>query len=153
MCEPIHKRYNVALTKVLGMYMDAIVVDSVKTAGQCVQYLKEQYLGAETFLALDYVQSRPIKERLRDIKEPANVKLLYDVLKFQPKEIDPVILFATRNVLVCETSEDACKLAYEMDKKSRYDVSKKNLSRTSLISRSRYYKTSSFSSLFSTSSK
>ncbi|XP_043266990.1 structural maintenance of chromosomes protein 1A-like [Venturia canescens] len=119
MCEPIHKRYNVALTKVLGMYMDAIVVDSAKTAGQCVQYLKEQYLGPETFLALDYVQSWPIKERLRDIKEPANVKLLYDVLKFWPREIDPVILFATKNVLVCETSEDARKLAY--DKQTRYD--------------------------------
>lgn len=65
MCEPIHKRYNVAITKVLGKYMEAIVVDTEKTARQCIQYLKEQYLEPETFLPLDYIQAKPLKERLR----------------------------------------------------------------------------------------
>jgi len=65
MCEPIHKRYNVAITKVLGKYMEAIVVDTEKTARQCIQHLKEQYLEPETFLPLDYIQAKPLKERLR----------------------------------------------------------------------------------------
>ncbi|CAB0028922.1 unnamed protein product [Trichogramma brassicae] len=122
MCEPIHKRYNVAITKVLGKYMEAIVVDTEKTARQCIQYLKEQYLEPETFLPLDYIQAKPLKERLRNIQEPRNVKLLYDVLRFAPKDIDRAVLFATNNALVCETPEDANKVAYEMDKKARYDV-------------------------------
>lgn len=121
MCEPIHKRYNVAITKVLGKYMEAIVVDTEKTARQCIQYLKEQYLEPETFLPLDYIQAKPLKERLRNIQEPRNVKLLYDVLRFSPKDIDRAVLFATNNALVCETPEDANKVAYEMDKKARYD--------------------------------
>ncbi|XP_043260156.1 structural maintenance of chromosomes protein 1A isoform X4 [Colletes gigas] len=121
MCEPIHKRYNVAITKVLGKYMEAIVVDTEKTARQCIQYLKEQYLEPETFLPLDYIQAKPLKERLRNIQEPKNVKLLYDVLHFSPKDIDRAVLFATNNALVCETPEDANKVAYEMDKKARYD--------------------------------
>lgn len=121
MCEPIHKRYNVAITKVLGKYMEAIVVDTEKTARQCIQYLKEQYLEPETFLPLDYIQAKPLKERLRNIQEPKNVKLLYDVLHFSPKDIDRAVLFATNNALVCETPEDANKVAYEMDKKTRYD--------------------------------
>ncbi|XP_057335691.1 structural maintenance of chromosomes protein 1A [Microplitis mediator] len=121
MCEPIHKRYNVAVTKVLGKYMEAIVVDTEKTARQCIQYLKEQYLEPETFLPLDYIQAKPLKERLRNIKEPKNVKLLYDVLHFSPKDIDRAVLFATNNALVCETPEDANKVAYELDKKTRYD--------------------------------
>ncbi|XP_014216810.1 structural maintenance of chromosomes protein 1A [Copidosoma floridanum] len=121
MCEPIHKRYNVAITKVLGKYMEAIVVDTEKTARQCIQYLKEQYLEPETFLPLDYIQAKPLKERLRNIQEPKNVKLLYDVLRFSPKDIDRAVLFATNNALVCETPEDANKVAYEMDKKARYD--------------------------------
>ncbi|KAK2580141.1 hypothetical protein KPH14_012415 [Odynerus spinipes] len=121
MCEPIHKRYNVAITKVLGKYMEAIVVDTEKTARQCIQYLKEQYLEPETFLPLDYIQAKPLKERLRNIQEPRNVKLLYDVLHFSPKDIDRAVLFATNNALVCETPEDANKVAYEMDKKARYD--------------------------------
>lgn len=121
MCEPIHKRYNVAVTKVLGKYMEAIVVDTEKTARQCIQYLKEQYLEPETFLPLDYIQAKPLKERLRNIQEPKNVKLLYDVLHFSPKDIDRAVLFATNNALVCETPEDANKVAYELDKKTRYD--------------------------------
>lgn len=75
----------------------------------------------ETFLPLDYLQAKPLKQRLRDIKE--NAKLVYDVLKFDPPEIEKAVLFATNNALVCETPEDAMKVAYEIDR-SRYDVSK-----------------------------
>ncbi|XP_069688454.1 structural maintenance of chromosomes protein 1A [Periplaneta americana] len=121
MCQPIHKRYNVAITKVLGKYMEAIVVDTEKTARQCIQYLKEQMLEPETFLPLDYIQAKPLKERLRNIKEPRNVKLLFDVLHYDPLDIKRAVLFATNNALVCETPEDAMKVAYEMDK-NRYDA-------------------------------
>lgn len=121
MCQPIHKRYNVAITKVLGKFMEAIVVDTEKTARQCIQYLKEQYLEPEMFLPLDYIQAKPLKERLRNISEPRGVKLLYDVLQFQPKDIDRAVLFVTNNALVCETPEDANKVAYEIDKKTRFD--------------------------------
>lgn len=122
MCQPTHKRYNVAVTKVLGKYMEAIIVDTEKTARRCIQILKEQRLEVETFLPLDYLQAKPLKQRLRDIKEPKHVKLVYDVLKFEPPEIEKAVLFATNNALVCETPEDAMKVAYEIDR-SRYDVS------------------------------
>ncbi|KAF2355591.1 SMCs flexible hinge, partial [Trinorchestia longiramus] len=123
MCQPIHKRYNVAITKVLGKYMEAIVVDTEKTARQCVQYLKDQMLDPETFLPLDYIQAKPLKERLRNISEPRNVKLLYDVLQYDPPEIKRAVLFATNNALVCETPDDASKVAYEMEEgHSRYDA-------------------------------
>lgn len=120
MCQPIHKRYNVAVTKVLGRYMEAIVVDTEHTARQCIQYLKEQMLDPETFLPLDYLQTKPLKEKLRAIARPTGVKLLYDVLTFQPQAIERAVLFATNNTLVCETPDDANKVAYEMDR-NRYD--------------------------------
>ncbi|KAB7495934.1 Structural maintenance of chromosomes protein 1A [Armadillidium nasatum] len=122
MCQPIHKRYNVAITKVLGKYMEAIVVDTEKTARQCVQYLKDQMLDPETFLPLDYIQAKPLKERLRNINQPRNVKLLYDVLQYDPPEIKRAVLFATNNALVCETPDDATKVAYEMEDGHRYDA-------------------------------
>lgn len=65
MCQPTHKRYNVAITKVLGKYMEAIVVDTEKTARRCIQVLKERMLEPETFLPLDYIQAKPLRERLR----------------------------------------------------------------------------------------
>lgn len=121
MCQPVHKRYNVAITKVLGKFMEAIVVDTEQTARQCIKYLKEQMLEPETFLPVNYLQAKPVKERLRNIQEPKGVKLLYDVLQFQPKEITRAVLFVTNNALVCETPEDAMRVAYEIG--GRYDVS------------------------------
>merc|ERR550539_178551 len=122
MSQPIHKKYNVAITKQLGRYMEAIVVDTEGTARQCIQYLKDQMLEPETFLPLDYIQAKPLKERLRNINNPKGVKLLYDVLQFEPADIKRAVLFVTNNSLVCETPEDAMKVAYEMDDGQRYDA-------------------------------
>ena len=122
MSQPIHKKYNVAITKQLGRYMEAIVVDCEGTARQCIQYLKDQMLEPETFLPLDYIQAKPLKERLRNINNPKGVKLLYDVLQFEPADIKRAVLFVTNNSLVCETPEDAMKVAYEMEDGQRYDA-------------------------------
>merc|ERR1719189_1655344 len=122
MSQPIHKKYNVAITKQLGRYMEAIVVDTEGTARQCIQYLKDQMLEPETFLPLDYIQAKPLKERLRNINNPKGVKLLYDVLQFEPADIKRAVLFVTNNSLVCETPEDAMKVAYEMEDGQRYDA-------------------------------
>jgi len=40
------------------------------------QILKEQMLEVETFLPLDYLQVKPLKERLRNISDPRNVRLV-----------------------------------------------------------------------------
>ena len=74
LCEPVHKRYNVAITKVLGRNMDAIIVDTEKVARQCMGYMKEQRAEPETFLPLDYIDAKPINDRLREITEPRGVK-------------------------------------------------------------------------------
>ena len=50
----------------------------------------------------------------RDIQQPRGVRLLYDVLKFDPA-ISRVVQFITNNALVCETSEDARYVAFDMD--------------------------------------
>jgi len=121
MSQPIHKKYNVAITKQLGRYMEAIVVDTESTARQCIQYLKDQMLEPETFLPLDYIQAKPLKERLRNISI-RGVKLLYDVIKYDIPDIKPAVLFVTNNALVCETPEDAMKVAYEMEDGQRYDA-------------------------------
>jgi structural maintenance of chromosome 1 len=61
--------------------------------------LKDQTLKVETFLPLDYLQAKPLKETI------------YDVLRYDPLEIERAVLFATNNALVCETPDDAKKVA------------------------------------------
>merc|ERR1712241_648851 len=92
------------------------------TARQCIQYLKDQMLEPETFLPLDYIQAKPLKERLRNITTPKGVKLLYDVLRYEPQDIKRAVLFVTNNALVCETPDDAMKVAYELEPNQRYDA-------------------------------
>ncbi|KAG9511003.1 Structural maintenance of chromosomes protein 1A, partial [Fragariocoptes setiger] len=122
LCKPIHKRYNIAITKIMGKSMEAIVVDTEKTGRSCIQYLKDQMLEPETFLPLDYIHSKPIKERLRNIQSPPNVKLVFDVIKFEPQDVREAVLFATNNALVCETASDANKVAFELGDNQRYDA-------------------------------
>lgn len=110
-CEPVHRKYQVAITKVMGKSMDAIVVDTERTARECIKFMKEQHLQSETFYPLDYIEAVGIDERLRDIREPRNTKMLVDVIKSHPPQIKRALVFAVGNCLVCETDEDARQLA------------------------------------------
>ncbi|XP_068959739.1 structural maintenance of chromosomes protein 1B [Petaurus breviceps papuanus] len=110
LCHPIHKKYQLAVTKVFGRYMIAIVVVSEKVARDCIRYLKEERAEPETFLALDYLDIKPINERLREIK---GSKMVIDVVQTQLPQLKKVIQFVCGNGLVCETVEEARHMAFD----------------------------------------
>lgn len=56
--------------------MDAIACDSEKTAKDCIQYMKEQRIEPETFLPLDYVEVKPVNEKLRWVGSKFDLKCL-----------------------------------------------------------------------------
>ncbi|EFN69108.1 Structural maintenance of chromosomes protein 1A [Camponotus floridanus] len=114
LCKPTDSRYNVAITKVFGKNMNAIVVDTKYTAKQCIYFLKRHKIGVETFLPLDSIKTEPINDRLRTKLEQTNCKLLYDVLE-PSLQIQKAVLYAARNTIVCETAEDARKKAFQSD--------------------------------------
>ena len=106
----------------MGKSMDAIVVDTEKTARECIQFMKEQHLQAETFYPLDYIDAGHLDERLREIREPRNTKMLFDVIKFTPPQIKKALMFAVGNCLVCESDEDARTLAFGNGSGERHKV-------------------------------
>lgn len=110
LCEPVHKRYAVAITKVLGKYMDAIVVDTEKTGRDCIQYMKEQMIRRETYLPLDTLKAKPINDQLRQVGGSA--KLVVDIIKYDPATIKKALVFTCGNALVCDTMEEARRLAF-----------------------------------------
>ncbi|XP_054438566.1 structural maintenance of chromosomes protein 1B isoform X2 [Pteronotus mesoamericanus] len=110
LCHPIHKKYQLAVTKLFGQYMIAIVVTSEKVARDCIRFLKEERAEPETFLALDYLDVKPINERLREIK---GCKMVIDVIKTQFPQLKKVIQFVCGNGLVCETVEEARHVAFD----------------------------------------
>ncbi|KAH3819553.1 hypothetical protein DPMN_121292, partial [Dreissena polymorpha] len=119
LCEPSHKKYQIAITKCLGKYMDGIICDTQKTAKECIQYMKEQRIDPETFLPLDYLDVKPVNEKLREIREPKNVKLIVDVIRYDPPSIKKALIFACGNALVCETVEDARKVAFGLSERNK----------------------------------
>ncbi|KAI6660210.1 Structural maintenance of chromosomes protein 1A [Oopsacas minuta] len=118
--EPIHRKYAVALTKVLGKNMDAIIVDTENTGKECIQYLKEMRAEPETFLPLNTIKAKTPKEMLR--KLGGTSKLLIDAIKWDPPEIKRALQFACGSAIVCDTMEEARKIAFMSGDRERKKV-------------------------------
>ncbi|XP_039917930.1 structural maintenance of chromosomes protein 1B isoform X3 [Hirundo rustica] len=110
LCHPIHKKYQLAVTKVFSKYMTAIVVATEKTARDCIRFLKQERAEPETFLALDYLDVKPINEKLREIK---GAKMMVDVVQTQFAPLKKVIQFVSGNALICETLKEAKHIAFD----------------------------------------
>ncbi|NXQ55534.1 SMC1B protein, partial [Anthoscopus minutus] len=110
LCHPIHKKYQLAVTKVFSKYMTAIVVATEKIARDCIRFLKQERAEPETFLALDYLDVKPINEKLREIKE---AKMMVDVVQTQFAPLKKVIQFVSGNALICETVKEAKHIAFD----------------------------------------
>ena len=121
LCQPTEKKYQIAVTKVFGKNIDAIVCDTDETARQCIKYLKDQRIEREVFMPLSYIRPKPINERLREIRDPRNVKLLFDVMKHDPSlpVLQKALLFACGNALVCEDIESARKCAFSLEERQK----------------------------------
>ncbi|CDQ88336.1 unnamed protein product, partial [Oncorhynchus mykiss] len=112
LCSPIHKKYQLAVTKVFGRYMNAIVVSSEKVARDCIRFVKEERAEPETFLPIDYLDVSPLNERLRGVR---GAKMMVDVVQCSPTapQLKKVIQFVCGNALVCETLKEARAIAFD----------------------------------------
>jgi len=119
LCAPVHNRYNVAITVIMGKNMDAVVVDSEKTAHECMKYLRDQRAGYGTFLPLDSIRVHDKDDRLRAVGQ--GTRLIRDVLEYD-ESIDRAIMYACGNAVVCESEAEARRLCY--DRSAGVSVSK-----------------------------
>mmetsp|Transcript_2185 Transcript_2185/g.5451 ORF Transcript_2185/g.5451 Transcript_2185/m.5451 type:complete len:1077 (-) Transcript_2185:247-3477(-) len=114
LAEVTNRQYNLALSVLLGRHMDSVVVDSDKTARECVQYLKEHRLFSMTFIPLQNLKISPINERLRQLG--GSVKLAIDVVQFEP-HLERAFIHVMENSLVCDGVDEARRLGYHSGEK------------------------------------
>jgi structural maintenance of chromosome 1 len=69
--------------------------------------MKEQRCEPETFLPLDYIETKPLNDQLREITEPKGVKLVFDVINMKNPQVRKALIYACGNSLVCENSAEA----------------------------------------------
>ena len=65
LCQPVHERYKLAITKVMGKNLHALVVKNKETALEVINHLKMFHAPPEVILPLDTIKVYPIQEKLR----------------------------------------------------------------------------------------
>ncbi|KAF9457597.1 condensin complex subunit SMC1 [Collybia nuda] len=110
LCKPIARKYEAAVSVVLGRNIDAIVVDEEKTAIDCIEYMRNQRAGQATFIPLDTIQVKPINDKFRSFAKGA--RLAVDVI-LSEGAVERAIHHACGNALVCDTMEVARFVCYE----------------------------------------
>lgn len=119
LCKPTQRKYDLAVSIILGKNMDAIgklfpfhilVVDTEKAALECIKYMREHRCGTATFLPLDTIQTKPINEKYRTFVKGA--RLVIDAIQFEPS-CERAILYAVGNALIADTMEVARHICYE----------------------------------------
>ncbi|KAI0084077.1 condensin complex subunit SMC1 [Irpex rosettiformis] len=110
LCKPTQRKYETAVSVVLGRNIDAVVVDEEKTAIDCIEYMRNQRAGQATFIPLDTIQVKPINDKFRSFAKGA--RLAVDVIQFDPT-LERAIHHACGNALVCDTIDIARHVCFD----------------------------------------
>ncbi|KAI8575705.1 hypothetical protein K450DRAFT_260414 [Umbelopsis ramanniana AG] len=110
LCKPTQRKYDLAISIVLGRNIDAVVVDNEKTAMDCIQYMRDQRAGHATFIPIDTIVAPVVEDRFRTFAKGA--KLAVDVLEYED-QYERALMYACGNALVCDTLAIAKHICYE----------------------------------------
>jgi structural maintenance of chromosome 1 len=110
LCKPKQKKYEAAVSTVLGRHFDAIVVDTEKTAKDCIQFLREQRYGQATFIPLDTIQVKGINSNLKGMHR--GMRLAIDTIDYD-SSVERAMSYACGNAIVCDDLAVAKYLCYE----------------------------------------
>ncbi|KAM9317041.1 structural maintenance of chromosomes protein 4 [Gastrophryne carolinensis] len=112
----IDEKYDVAISSSCGA-LDHIVVDTIDTAQECVNFLKKQNVGVATFIGLD--KMKVWEKGMDKIQTPDNIPRLFDMVKVNDAHIRPAFYFALRDTLVADNLDQATRVAFQKDKRWR----------------------------------
>ena len=115
-CQPTQRKYETAVSLILGRHMDSIIVEHESVAIDCIKYMKDNRIGQATFLPLDTLSSKPISDRMSSLGP--GVRLSRDVIKFD-SHFSKAISFVCGSSVICDTIEDAKRICYSQSIKVR----------------------------------
>lgn len=115
LCKPKEKRHDLAVETILGKDIDSIVVDSFKTAQDCIAYLKEQQGGLASFIPLDTIKAMPVNSSLRSRLRGA--VLAIDAISFS-SQYERAFQYVCGSAIVCDDLKDAKHLGWSLNVKA-----------------------------------
>ncbi|CAD5234403.1 unnamed protein product [Bursaphelenchus xylophilus] len=105
----IDEKYDVAISTGCGP-LDNIVVDSVETGQQCLEFMKRNRLPNATFIALDKQQNFWSKINAKPTT-PEGVSRLFDLVQISDEDVKPAFYYALRETLVAENVDQAARIS------------------------------------------
>ena len=92
--------YSTAIEVAGGYRLQNLIVKDTKTAVECINYLKNEKIGRATFLPLNKIKPKKLKDR-NLLKKPGVVGLITDLIKFDSKYA-PAIQFVFGDTIIVE---------------------------------------------------
>ncbi|XP_047103851.1 structural maintenance of chromosomes protein 4-like [Schistocerca piceifrons] len=102
----IDEMYDVAVSTACG-YLNRMVVDTVKTAQESIELLRQSNIGQASFIVLEYQQ------------KPENAPRLIDLIKLADERVRVAFYFALRNTLVANDVAQATRIAFSGGNRNR----------------------------------
>lgn len=107
-CKPTSKKYEEAVITAMGHNFDSVIVDSVKTANECIQYLKEQRMPRMTFIPLDTIKAHTPNAAVAAVD---GARSTIQVVEYEPA-LERAIQFACGTSVVCDRFEIAKEIVH-----------------------------------------
>ena len=114
LARPKQRKYNMAMTVASGKHMESIVVDTMQTAKECIQYMRESRIGTANFIPLDSIRPKPIIERLKSLGP--GTRMLIDCIDCDAN-IKPALVYAISNTVLCDDLDIARDLCFKRNEK------------------------------------
>ncbi|OAA64550.1 cohesin complex subunit [Niveomyces insectorum RCEF 264] len=109
LCKPKQKKYDGAVVTALGHDFDSVVVDTEKTASECIQYLKEQRHAPMTFIPLDNVKVSTPNTAIKGVQ---GARLTIDTIDFDAA-LERGMAFACGGSVICDSMDVAKSIVYQ----------------------------------------
>ncbi len=110
LCKPVEKRYQTAVSTVLGRNFDAVIVENEKTAIECIQYLREQRRGQATFIPLDTIQFTALNSILKGQHRGCRIAL--DTINYE-RSLERAFSYVCGNAVICDDLAIAKTICWE----------------------------------------
>lgn len=110
LCKPVEKRFQTAVSTVLGRNFDAVIVENEKTAIECIQYLREQRRGQATFIPLDTIQFTTLNSNIKGQHRGCRTAL--DTINYE-RSLERAFSYVCGNAVICDDLAVAKTICWE----------------------------------------
>lgn len=110
LCKPIEKRYQTAVSTVLGRHFDSVIVENEKTAIESIEYLRQQRRGQATFIPLDTIQFTAPSSNIKN--QHKGCRMALDTINYD-RTLERAMSYVCGNAVVCNDMKIAKYICWE----------------------------------------